>query len=175
MVLGAATAPWLTIGFVLAVWATRRSTSLKSGGGLGVSTTAVYLFVWLATYHATFAIRESVTQAAAWREAAPWLLLAGPAVLVLGVAAAAAHKSGIMGDVSLALPIAWSMPEITANLRPGWSYTAIVAIPTAALALLPLVAVDRREVRLVRLVVAWALLGVTGLELLPVLRSLIHS
>lgn len=175
MALGGATAPWLTVGFVLAVWAVRRSTSLRSGSGLGVATTAVYLFVWLFSYHASFAIRESVTQAAAWREAAPWLLLAGPVCVVLGVAAALAHKSGIVGDVCLTLPFAWSMSEITANLKQGWSYALVVALPTATLALLPLVAVGRREVRLFRVIGACAFFGAMGLGLLPVVRNLIHS
>jgi hypothetical protein len=71
----------------------------------------IFLFLWLVSYHATFAVRESVTQAAAWREAAPWLLLAGPVCVVLGVAAARACKSGMVGDICLALPIAWSMSD----------------------------------------------------------------
>jgi hypothetical protein len=95
--------------------------------------------------------------------------------VVLGVAAAVAHKSGIVGDVSLPLPIAWSIPEITANFRQGWSYAVVVAIPTATVALLPFVAVGSREVRLVRVVVACALFAIVGLALLPVVRNYIHS
>jgi hypothetical protein len=175
MALGAATAPWLTVGFLLALWTTRRSTSLPEASGLGVATMAVYLFVWLLSYHATFAIRESVTQAAAWREAAPWFLLAGPVSVVLGVAAAVAHKRGVVGDACLALPIAWSMPEIADNSKQGWSYAVVVALPTAALALMPLLAVGKREVRLVRVVVACGLFAIVGLALLPVMRNYIHS
>jgi hypothetical protein len=174
MALGAATAPWLTVGFLLALWTTRRNTSLPEASGLGVATMALYLFVWLLSYHATFAIRESVTQAAAWREAAPWLLLAGPVSVVLGVAAAVAHKPGVVGDVCLALPIAWSMPEIAGNSKQGW-YALVVALPTAALALMPVLAVVRREVRLVRVVVACGLFAIVGLALLPVVRNYIYS
>ncbi|MPZ90499.1 MAG: hypothetical protein GEU68_02530 [Actinobacteria bacterium] len=61
MALGGATASWLTLGFLFAIWARRRSTSLRAASGLGIATMAPYLFVWLLSYHATFAIRESVT------------------------------------------------------------------------------------------------------------------
>jgi hypothetical protein len=175
MALGAATASWLTLGFLFALWATRRSTSLRAASGLGIATMAVYLFVWLLSYHATFAIRESVTLADGWREAAPWLLLAGPVSVVLGVAAAVAHKRGLVGDVCLALPIAWSTPEVVALSREGWSYAVVVALPTAALALLPLLAVGRREVRLIRVVVVCGLFAIVGLALLPVARNYIPS
>jgi hypothetical protein len=175
MSLGAATAPWLTLGFLFAIWATRQSTSLRAASGLGIATMAVYLFVWLLSYHATFAIRESVTLADGWREAAPWLLLAGPVGVVLGVAAAVAHKRWLVGDVCLALPIAWSTPEVVAFSREGWSYAVVVALPTAALALLPLLAVGRREVRLIRVVVACGLLAIVGMALLPVVRNYIPS
>jgi hypothetical protein len=175
MDLGAATAPWLTVGFLLAFWTTWRRDALREASGLGVATMAVYLFVWLLAFHATFAIRESVTLAAAWREAAPWFLLAGPVSVVLGVAASVAQKRGVAGDVCLALPIAWSMPEIADNSKQGWSYALVVALPTAALALMPVIAVARRKVRLVLVVVAWALFAIMGLALLPVLRNYIHS
>lgn len=44
MILGASTAPWVTIGFVLAVWATR------TANVLGAETMAAYLLAWLLSY-----------------------------------------------------------------------------------------------------------------------------
>jgi hypothetical protein len=165
-----------TIGFLYAVWATRRSTSLRRASGFGVATMVVYLVVWLLSYHVTFSIRESVTMADAWREAAPFLVLAGPASVIVGVAAAAAHKRDFAGDVSLALPIAWSTPEVVTYSTEGWTYAVLVAIPTAVLALLPLVAVRRRrDIRPLRVLVACCSFALAGLALLPLLRNLIRS
>jgi hypothetical protein len=80
-----------------------------------------------------------------------------------------------VGDVCLALPIAWSTPEVVALSREGWSYAVVVALPTAALALLPLLAVGRREVRLIRVVVVCGLFAIVGLAILPVARNYIPS
>jgi hypothetical protein len=121
MALGGATAPWLTAGFLLALWVTRRTTSLRQGSGFKIGTVAVYLVMWLLSYHLTFSIRELISIADAWREAAPWMLLTGPASVILGVVAAAAHKRDLAGDVSLALPLAWSTPELIAYSTEGWS------------------------------------------------------
>jgi hypothetical protein len=85
MDVGAGIAPWVTIGFVLAVWATRRGRSLRNAGVLGVETMAAYVLAWLLSYHLLFALRESVELSAAWREALPWLVFVGPVCLVLGI------------------------------------------------------------------------------------------
>lgn len=175
MALGGATAPWLTFGFILAVWAGRQNDRSRSAIGYGIASITVYLLAWLFSYHATFAIREAATQASTWREATPWLLLVGPVSIVLGIAAAATHKHSTLGDVCLALPLAWSMPEIALYLREGWSYVIVVGLPTVVLVFLPLLAVGRGDVRLSRVLVASALFGVAGLAFLPVARNLIHS
>jgi len=168
------------MGFVLAVWATRRSRSLRSGGVLGAETMAAYLLAWLLSYHGLFALRESVGLFAGWREALPWLVLAPPVCPVLGFVAALSHKSGILGDVCLALPIAWSLPEVIDSLAQGRSYSAIVDIPTVdiptvALALLPLVTVGRHDVSLVTVVFASAMLGWMALAFGPIVLSQVHS
>jgi hypothetical protein len=175
MDLGAATAPWVTIGFVIAVWATRRSFSLRNAAAIGAGVMAAYLFAWLLSYHGLFAVRESVGLAAAWREAAPWLVAAGPACLVLGAIAALSHRRGLLGDVCLASPIAWSLPEIIHSSSQGWSAGAAVGVVIAVVALLPLVVAARREVRLARVVFASVLLGCVALALAPILSSQIHS
>jgi hypothetical protein len=56
----------------------------------------------------------------------------------LGLVAAFPHKRGFLGDVCLALPIVWSLPEVIGSLRQGWSASATVAFPIATLAMLPL-------------------------------------
>jgi hypothetical protein len=119
MAVGAAIAPWVTIGFVLAARATRGSRSLGSASVLGAETMAAYLLAWILSYHGLFALRESVELSAGWREAFPWLVLAVPVCLVLGFVAALSHKSGILGDVCLALPITWSVPEVIDSLTQG--------------------------------------------------------
>ena len=174
MALGAATAPWLTVGFFFAVWTTRRRTSLRAVRALGVATMAMYLVAWLLSYHTTFAIRESVALAAGWREAAPWLILAMPTCVVLGITAAAANNAGVLGDTCLALPIAWSMPEIVSNVGDGRSHALVVALPTIAAAI-SIVWVAQREVKLLRVTVAVLLFAMAGFSLVPVIRSFIHS
>jgi hypothetical protein len=175
MDIGAATAPWVTIGFVIAVWATRKTWPLRNAGRTGAWVMATYLFAWLVAYHGLFAVRESVGFAAAWREAAPWLVVAGPASLLLGFVAALSHTRGLLGDVCLASPIAWSAPEVIHNSQDGWSAGGIVVVVIAALALLPLVVAARRDVRLVRIAFASVLLGGVALALSPVFLSQIHS
>lgn len=175
MTLGAATAPWLTIGFALAVWTTRGKRGPVAVSGHGVMTIALYLLAWLSTYHATFAIRESVAEAAAWKELAPWLLVAAPVSIALGVAAAATHKGGVVAHLCLALPLAWSMPEIAMYFREGWPQILLVALPTVVLALTPLLVVGPQKVSVVQFLVAVGLLGAAGVAFLPTARNLVHS
>jgi hypothetical protein len=146
---------------------------------LGVKTIAAYLLAWLLSYHGLFAVRESVGVFAAWREALPWLVIAGPMSVFLGLAAARSHKPGTLGDVCLALPLSWSLPEITESWQRGWWYSATVAIPIALLALFPalfpFVAAARRGVDLVKALLAAVTLGLVAVALLPMMLSYIHS
>ena len=174
MALGGATAPWVTVGFLLALWVTRRTTSHAIG--LPIATLAAYLVMWLLSYHLTFAIREAITIPEAWREAAPWMLLTAPASVIFGIATATAHRRDIPGDLCLALPIAWSTPEVIAYSREGWTFAVLVAAPTAVLAFLPLISMSRRrDVRPLRVLVACCAFALAGVMLLPLLRNLIHS
>lgn len=175
MDIGAATAPWVTIGFVIAVWATRKSSPLRTAGRTGAWVMATYLFAWLIAYHGLFAVRESVGFAAAWREAAPWLVVAGPASLVLGYVAARSHRRGLLGDACLAAPIAWSVPEVIHNSQEGWSAGGTVAVLIAAVALVPLMVAARRDVRLVGVALASVVLGAVALAVSPILLGQIHS
>jgi hypothetical protein len=175
MILGAAIAPWVSIGFLLAVWTTRSSGTLRTGSLLGAETMGAYLLAWLLSYHGLFAVRESVGLFAGWREAFPWLVVAVPACSVLGFAAALTHRSGILGDVCLALPITWSLPEVIGSLKQGWSYSLTIAIPIAALAVLPLVTAGRRDVSVVTVVFASVMLGGVAFALAPIVLSQVHS
>jgi hypothetical protein len=174
LVIGGSTAPWLTIGFVIAVLVTRGSRSFRAAGVLGAETLAIYLFAWLLSYHGLFAVREAVGLWAGWREALPWLVVAAPASLVLGFVAALAHRSGVLGDASLALPIAWSLPEIFENLDRG-SYIASVAVPILIVALVPIVAVRRRDVSPATVLLTFVVLGGVGVVLAPIVLNRIHS
>lgn len=175
MDIGAATAPWVSIGFAFAVWAIRRTWPLRNATTVAISVMAGYLFAWLVAYHGLFAVRQSVGLAAGWREAAPWLVLAVPAAPILGFVAARSHRAGLLGDLCLASPLAWSLPEILRSWGDGWPDGAAVAAAIAAVALLPPIVAGRRDVRLGRLVVASVVLGALALALSPIVLSQIRS
>jgi hypothetical protein len=175
MDIGAATAPWVSIGFVFAVWATRRTWPLRNATTLAIGVMAGYLFAWLVAYHGLFAVRQSVGLAAGWREAAPWLVLAVPAAPILGFVAARSHRRGLLGDLCLASPLAWSLPEILGSRSDGWPDGAAVAAVIAAVAILPMALASRRDVRFSRVVGGFAILGVLALALAPIVLSQIRS
>ena len=170
--LGAGIAPWVTIGFVLTVWSVRGHHSIRASGLLGAETMGVYLLVWLVSYHSLFVIRESVEISAGWREAFPWVVLAGPLCLALGFVAALTHRRGIVGDASIALPLAWSLPEIVDSLQLGWPQAAVVL---AAVALLPIVVSGRRDVSLARVALMSALFGGAAVVIVPIVFAGVRS
>ena len=75
----------------------------------------------------------------------------------------------------MALPIAWSIPEIALFVKEGPSHVIIVALPTCLVALSSLLVVGRRDVKLLRVAGACVVFGVGAMVALPVARSLIHS
>lgn len=142
----------------------------------GIGTFAAYLLAWIGSYHGLFALRESVELSEAWREAAPWLPVAAPACVLVGLAAALSHKSGLLGDVCLALPIAWSLPEVVDGFKMGLPYGAALATLIVALSVLPFVGVGRRDARMVTVLVASAaVLGGLALASFSVVLSQVHS
>lgn len=174
MDVGAATTPWVTIGFAIAVWATRRRGWLRDASVVGTGAVTAYLLAWLFAYHSTFAVRESVGPAAAWREALPWLLAAGPGCLVLGVVAGLAHRRGLLGDACLGLPIAWSLPEVLRSAGEASLDGGAVAVVLLAPAVLPFLAAGR-SVRPARIAVASLVLGGVALVVAPLLLSHVPS
>lgn len=176
MSLGASTAPWVMIGFLLAASASRGTRTPLRAILVATGTVAAYLLAWLVSYHLLFVLRESVRPAAGWREAVPWLVAAVPACPILGAIAALSHKRGLLGDVCLAAPIAWSLPEALGSLREGWADVAAIVIPVAVFAaLLIRMAITERRVRAITLVPAAVTLGALALALFPVVRGLIRS
>ena len=97
MQFGAATAPWLSIGFALSVWAAAR----RQPAGRVLLT---YLVTWLVAYHVLYALGQSVPFSAAFREALPWLLLALPVSVILTPVARLVTHSGLLADACLAVP-----------------------------------------------------------------------
>ena len=188
MDLGASVAPWVMVGFLLAVWASRGAPTTRRAVLIASGAIAAYLVAWLVSYHLIFVVREHVRLAAGWREAAPWLLVTIPANPFLGAIAALSHRAGFLGDLCLVAPIAWSLPEIVQSLRGGllvgaawtppladrlWAGAAI-AVPVAILgALLVYMATRERRVRATSLLAAAVTLAALGVVLLPLFRSLI--
>ena len=164
MQFGAATAPWLSIGFALSVWAVRQRAPGRALIG--------YLLAWLVAYHLLFAWGQSVPLSAAFREALPWLVLALPVCAVLARAARFATTSGVLADLCLALPLAWSVPETLENAQRG---DAAVAAAIALLAFLPVAASHRRDVRILTVVIGAVVLGGLSVVVGPVVRGQIHS
>jgi hypothetical protein len=169
MYLGGSAAPWITAGFLLSVSASRGVPTTRDAISVAAGTVATYLVAWLVSYHLLFVLRESVSMAVGWRQAAPWLVVSIPASLSLGAIAALSHKHGILGDVCLAVPIAWSLPEFIGGLKQGWLAGTAIVVPAAVFAVLLIhMIVKERQVNMIVLLVAVITLGSLGLALFPV-------
>ncbi|QYR23762.1 hypothetical protein KZ483_13225 [Paenibacillus sp. sptzw28] len=169
MYLGASTAPWVMVGFLFAVSASRGVPTPRKAILVATGTIAAYLLAWLVSYHLLFVLRESVSLAAGWRQAAPWIVAAVPASPILGTIAALSHKRGILGDVCLAVPIAWSLPESLKSLTEGWLVGTAVITPVALFAAMLIhMAINERRVRAITLLATVVTLGALGIALFPV-------
>ena len=161
---GGSTAPWVSIGFAIAVLAVR----IRAPGRVVFG----YLVAWLVAYHVLYAVGQSIPLSAAWREAVPWLVLAPPVCFALGRVATLATGSGVIADLCLAAPLAWSVPETINNFRAGYP---VVAVAVALFAFLPGVASQRRDVRILTLAIGVVALGAIVLLVGPLVRSHIRS
>jgi hypothetical protein len=146
--LGASTAPWTSIGFLLAVRLVRARPFAERAvrGGMAMGS---YLVGWLVTYHGLFAVRESVGLEVGWQQARPWLAAAVPVSAGVGLVVAASREGGRISEVCLAAPIGWSLPEIVGGVDRGWAYAALVSLPAAFLASIPALAMVGRGFSLV--------------------------
>lgn len=169
MSLGASIAPWVMVGFLLAFSASRGTRTPSKAILVATGTVAVYLLTWLVSYHLLFVLHESVSLAAGWRQAAPWLVAAVPASPILGTIAALSHKRGILGDVCLAVPIAWSLPESLKSLTEGWLVGTAIMTPVALFAAMLIhMAINERRVRAITLLATVVTVGALGIALFPV-------
>lgn len=156
--LGGATAPWVTLGFIVGLLTVRRR-SLADGTVWAAAVIATYLLAWLASYHALFMVREAVSLGAVWHEAHYWMVALAPASVGLGVVAACAARGGWLGDACLGLPIAWSAPEIVTGVAKGPAYVVVLSLPAAVLAVIPVLVCWRRHPRLLAVASVAAVAG----------------
>ena len=166
MTLGGGMAIWVAIGFLLA----RRTAGARPARDriAWVSVTAAaYLFAWLIAYHALLGAREHLGFAQVWPQMRYWLVAVAPACLALGFIATESLRKDVLGDICLALPLGWSLPEIYSNARLGGAHIAVVSIPTLLVASLPLLALRRRWWSLPVVVVTVLVIGVPFHLLFP--------
>lgn len=159
MALGASTAVWVTIGFLLVRWAARKWPYRDRAAWASVAA-AAYLFAWLIAYHTLFGIREHLDFAQVWPQIRYWLAAVAPACLAMGFIATESLRKDLLGDICLALPLGWSISEIYSNARLGSAHIAVVSIPTLFVASLPLLALRRRKWSPLVVVVTVLVIGV---------------
>lgn len=170
--LGMSTAPWVTVGFVFASIVARRWTGRDRAPWMCVLV-ALYLYGWLLAYHCLYALIENVPAATVWAESRLWVAAVAPACLALGYVAVGSLRSGVVGDVCLAAPLAWSLPEAVGAAYTGWSQALLMTAPLLLVAAAPLVITrDRRWNPTI--IVITALLGEAALMVVsaPVMRVL---
>jgi len=168
--LGTSLAPWLTIGFVLAIL-TARSWRGPNRASWTCVLAASYLYAWLLTYHVLYRVIQHPPTVAVWAEARLWVAAVAPGCVALGVLALGSLRRGLVGDACSAAALAWSVPEIVAAAQTTWSHAALFALPVLALAAVP-PAVARGRRCDAAVVVATALLG--GAALMVALPPLLH-
>jgi len=151
--LGASTAVWVTVGFVL-TWLTARAWTGRDRAAWACVIAAGYLFAWLLAYHALFAILDHVPNSAVWGEAQRFVAAVAPACLILGLVATASLRDSIVGDICLAVPLGWSLPEVVLAARDGWTYALVVGVPTLLAGLAPLLLARDRRGRVSTVVIA---------------------
>jgi hypothetical protein len=144
MTLGAGTAVWVTIGFLLVLWTTR-SWEGNDGVAWASVAAAAYLYGWLIAYHILFGVRENLTFAQVWPQLRYWLAAVAPACVAIGFVANRCRRQGWLGDVCLGLPLGWSLPDVFSSARQGTSYVLIVALPTLLSGMIPLVVARGRK------------------------------
>lgn len=142
--LGVGVALWVTAGFLVARHAARGRGVLDGTVWAG-TTMAVYLSAWLLAYCVVFGLQQSAGFGAAWLNERVFFIIAPLASALIGFLAAISWRRDWLGDVFLAAPIAWSLPEVGYSLLQGWRFAAIVALPTLLVACVPLGVARRRR------------------------------
>lgn len=166
MYLGASTAPWVFVGFLFSYSTSRGVNTLRKTILIATGSILTYLVAWIVSYYLLFVVRESVTLVDGWNNAAPWLFITIPASLIIGTIAALSHKRGLLGDVSIAIPLAWSIPEILDSLREGLMDGIFFIITVSILALLLIkIVINERQVNVFAMLTSVVILGVLGTAL----------
>jgi hypothetical protein len=142
--LGASTAIWVTIGFVLVAGVAKRWSGRDRLPWTCV-VMAAYLYGWLLAYHAMYGLIKGPPVMTVWGESRLWVAAVAPACVGLGCLAVGSLRSGVAGDMCLAAPLAWSLPEAVRMISGGWSHGLLLAVPTLLVAAIPLAATRRRR------------------------------
>lgn len=171
--LGASTAAWVTIAFLLAV-RTARSWSDRDRWAWTSVVTAAYFYCWLIAYHLLSAAIEGVPPWMVWAEARVWVVAVAPACALLSLLAIGSLRTGRLGDMCLAAPLAWSIPEVVQAAYDGWSFVVLITIPTLLAAVMPLHMVRGRRPRPLVVTLTAALGGAAFTALRPLLVTTLH-
>lgn len=166
--LAAGTAIWLGIGFILVSELNRRWEVTHRLLWSWVLV-AAYLYAWLLTYHLTDLLVSGASGWTVWSESRIWVACVAPACVVLGSLATRSLNTGALSEACLAVPLAWSLPEVVTAIHHGWSYALIAGVPILAVACVPLYR-ERSRLRRPSVIVVTAMLG--GALLIPILPSI---
>ncbi len=141
--LGWSTAVWVSIGFWFA-WTAAQARTFTRGAIWGAIAMALYLFCWLFAYCAVFGLIDSSGFYSLWRDERVYELAVLPVSGVIGLLAAGAWRPGLVGSACLAVPVAWSVPEIVLSVTAGywcgaprWQMVLALALPTLVAAMVP--------------------------------------
>lgn len=141
--LGQSVAVWVTAGFLLARRAAEDE-ELVDGAVWATSAMAVYLGTWLLTYTAVYGAQDPGGFGAAWLNERIFFVLLPPSAGAIGLIAALSTREGVVGDMALAAPIAWALPEAVTVALINWQIAVIASAPALALGLVPAIARRRR-------------------------------
>lgn len=142
--LGASTAPWVVVGFVLTHMAARRWTDRDLVPRMCV-VSATYLYGWLFAYHLLYWAIQGSPGMTVWAESRYWVAAVAPACVIIGWLAVGSLRRDVIGDVCLGAPIAWSLPEAAAAAQDGWSQVLLFMLPTLLIAVTPLIVARGRR------------------------------
>ena len=168
--LGGATAIWVTLGY-LAVRLFAARWRYRDRLAWTCVLSACYLFAWLTVYHLLFGLHWSLSSAQVWSQARYWTAAVAPACLVLGSVAVYSLRRGVLGDICLALPLGWSLPEVVARAGSGAAYLEIISVPTLLVAIVPLLGRRKRRWSVLTVALTVVAAGIATYGLLDVVRQ----
>ena len=128
-----------------------------------IGAAALYLGAWLAGYYVTDARLMGVPVGAMSSVAHPWLLLYVPASVGIGVLARRSARVGVLGDLSLSLPLLLALPEATFMWRGGWAVGLVAGAAPMLIATLAVWREWRRRPVSLRMVALGVACGAAGI------------